>query len=131
MSVNIKIKTIPHSEQRYETVGDWWFDDAGDLQIRVSDLHNWKYEALVAFHELAEVLLCKDRGITTEMVDEFDKDYEARRKPGDDSEPGDDPKAPYRREHCFATGVERLLAAALDVSWSEYADAVEGEDGEC
>ena len=34
--MNITIKTIAHDKQRYDTVGDWWFDDEGDLQIRVS-----------------------------------------------------------------------------------------------
>jgi hypothetical protein len=40
----------------------------------------------------------------------FDKAYEAKRKPDDDSEPDDDLKAPYYRQHQTATGIERLLA---------------------
>ena len=43
----------------------------------------------------------------------------------DDDEPGDDPTAPYHREHCFATAVERMLIAALGVSWADYDQAVE------
>ena len=126
--MNITIKTIPHSDQRYETVGDWWFDSSGDLQIRVSNMNNWKYEAAVAFHELAEVLLCKDRGITTEMVDAFDmqwnKDHPGETQGGGDQEPGDDPNCPCRKEHFFATSVERLLAAELGMDWKEYDDTV-------
>ena len=120
--MNITIKTIPHQDQRYETPGDWWFDDNGDLQIRVSDMRNWKYEALVAFHELAEVLLCKDRGITTEVVDEFDKAWKPSRD--GDEEPGDDPLAPYRKEHFFAAAVERWLGGELGVEWGAYDKAV-------
>jgi hypothetical protein len=37
-----------------------------------------------------------------------------------DVEPGDHPDAPYKREHCFATGIERLLAAELGVDWTAY-----------
>jgi hypothetical protein len=125
--VDITIKTIPHAEQRYETVGDWWCDDKGDIKIRVSSMGDWKKEALVAFHELAEVLLCKDRGITTEMVDAFDMQYEADRDAGkhpQDAEPGDDPACPCRDEHFFATSVERLLAQQLGVDWKTYGDEV-------
>jgi DNA polymerase elongation subunit (family B) len=50
----------------------------------------------------------------------FDKAYEARRKRDDDSEPGDDPKAPYYRQHQIATAVERLLAVELGVDWGAY-----------
>lgn len=119
--MNVTIKTIPHIDQRYDTVGDWWFDDAGDLHLRVSAMGDWRKEALVAFHELAEVLLCKDRGITAETVDAFDMAHAER---GDGVEPGDDPAAPYRAEHFFATTVERLLAAELGVDWVEYDAAV-------
>jgi hypothetical protein len=35
-------------------------------------------------------------------------------------EPGDHEHAPYRREHFFATNLERLLSAELGVDWFEY-----------
>lgn len=123
--MRIEIETIPHDEQKYPTVGDWWFTDNNDfegesLQIRVSDMDNWKYELLVAFHELAEVMLCKDRGISAKKVDDFDKKFEKARKKGNTDEPGFDSKAPYRKEHTFATGVEMLLAEQLNVDWKKY-----------
>jgi len=65
--------------------------------------------ALVAAHEMIEAYLALHAGVTQEAVDKFDGAYEAQRKPGDDSEPGDDPKAPYHREHVFATKIERRL----------------------
>lgn len=119
--MNITVKTIPHAEQRYETAGDWWFTDAGDLELRVSDMGDWKKEALVAFHELAEVLLCKERDIAGDVVDEFDKTFEVE---ADAGEPGDNPNCPYRKEHFFATSVERLLAAELGVDWAEYDNTI-------
>lgn len=125
--MNVTIKTIPHDKQVYETCGDWRFDEKGDLNIFISDMKNWKYEALVAIHELIEVCLCKDREITTEEVDAFDINFEEQRKIGfhsEQDEPGDDPDAPYRKEHFFATSVERLIAAELGVDWKEYDEAV-------
>ena len=44
-------------------------------------------------HELTEMVLCIDRGVTFKAVDRFDMEFEGA------GEPGDDPKAPYHREH--------------------------------
>lgn len=122
----ITIETIPHASQRYDTVGDWIWEDENYLRIRVSSMRRRRYAALVAVHELVEALLCWERGITTEMVDTFDKAFEAGRPEGNEDEPGDDPTCPYRREHFFATTVERLLAAELRVDWTEYERSVNG-----
>lgn len=118
--MNVKIEVIPHDQQLYPTVGDWRFDDKGDLIIRVSKLSDWRREMLIAIHELCEVVLCKQRGITTESVDKFDKDFESTRHPDNEDEPGDEPSAPYVNEHCIATGIERIMAAELGVKWKEY-----------
>jgi hypothetical protein len=132
--MKIVIETIPHDQHRYPTVGDWFYDPDGTLHIKVSELSDWRHEALIAVHELVEVLCCRHRSVSQERVDEFDKQFEAdREKQLKDpeipeeakcliaiSEPGDQIQAPYRTEHCFATGVERLLASFLDVPWGEY-----------
>lgn len=117
--MKIVIETIPHKKQRYPTVGDW-YTRKGVLHIRVSQMSDWRYELLVALHELVEVSLCKHRGITEAETDAFDIAFEKARKPGNEDEPGDDPKAPYRKEHFFATSVERLMAAELNVDWNKY-----------
>jgi len=131
--MNVTIEIIPHEQQRYPTAGDWVFDSDGNLRIRVSKLSDWRKEMLVALHELVEVLKCKHDGVTQESVDAFDIEYEKRREEALNSEmpeadkalvaidePGDQPNAPYAKQHCLATGVERLMAAALDVNWHEY-----------
>lgn len=122
--MNITLKTIPHNQQRYETVGDWEIKEDGSVEIRVSDMGNDKYAALVAIHELVELLLCDDRGITDEAVTAFDKDFEASRPDGNEDEPGDSKDAPYRDEHFFATSIERLIAAELEVDWADYEQAI-------
>ena len=122
--MRITIETIAHKDQRYPTVGDWQWDASGNLKISVSDMGDWRYEALVALHELAEVLICKHDGVNQADVDRFDMDYEEHRMEGDDSEPGDSPEAPYNRQHCIATGIERIMAAELGVGWKAYDDTV-------
>lgn len=120
--MKITIEVIPHDQQRYPTVGDWLYTPEGDLEIKVSALSDWRRESLIAVHELVEVLICKHDGVSQESVDKFDMDYEANRHPDSEDEPGDDPAAPYVKQHCIATGVERILAASLGVNWKEYED---------
>jgi hypothetical protein len=119
--MKINIETIPHGEQRYPTVGDYWDDEAGVVQVRVSDMKDWRYEALVAVHELVEMFLTKHRDIAEPCISEFDIKFEQSREQALlTGEPGDHPNAPYRREHFFATNLERLLSAELGVDWFEY-----------
>lgn len=122
--MNVTVKTIKHEDQRYETVGDWQNKKNGDLDITVSDLGDWKMNFLIAFHEQIEAVLCRDRCISQEDVDNFDKEYEARRPEGDTSEPGDSPLASYNREHVFATKLEKKLARELNVDWRKYEETI-------
>jgi len=118
--MNITIRAVDHKDQRYPTCGDWQFDAEGNLTITVSKLNDWRHEMLLAVHELYEAILCEHAGITQELVDKFDMDFEAKRASTDDSEPGDHPDAPYRLPHFRATNVERQLADHLAVDWQEY-----------
>lgn len=97
---------------------DWFFDENGDLQVRVEPLSDWKRETLLAVHETVEAIMCKHNGVTVQSVDEFDLEYDKTHS--SDLNAGDDPKAPYVREHCLATAIERILCAELEVNWSEY-----------
>jgi hypothetical protein len=117
--VSIIIQTIKHDEQRYNTVGDYQTKD-GVTILKISDLGDWRMEFLVALHELIELTLCRKAGITDAMIDEFDFEFERNRKASDVSEPGDDPRAPYYKQHQFATKVEKMMSRMLGVSWSEY-----------
>lgn len=124
--ISAQIKTIAHKDQRYTTVGDWWWEE-GTLQLRVSDMSDWRYEFLVAVHELVEAYLCRWKGIPQEDVDNWDQEFEEAREKGkyqDWEEPGDHPWAPYHLQHSIASGVERVVGAILGVSWNEYAKEV-------
>ena len=121
MPLRMHIETIPHESQRYRTVGDYWCDESGIEQIRVSEMMDWRYEVLVAVHEIIEMALTRQRGIPEEGITEFDVKFEQNKDQGLVSgEPGDNINAPYRKEHFFATNVERLVAAELGVDWFEY-----------
>lgn len=124
MPLQIDVKTIPHSQQRYETVGDWFYGSDGTWRFRISNLGDWRMELAVAVHEIVECALCRYAGIPTVEIDNFDKDFEACRVEGNTDEPGDDPKALYHVQHCIATGVERIVIALLGVSWKEYDDKI-------
>jgi hypothetical protein len=121
----ITVRVIPHEHQRYSTAGDWRFTRNGDLLISVSRMSDPRYETLLAAHELVEAILCRQAGVDARAVDAFDKHYEAHRKAGDVSEPGDQPAAPYHRQHQAATEIERALAALLGVDWKTYEKEVE------
>lgn len=120
MSLIIIGQTISHDSHRYETVGDYFETHDGQRMVLVSDMANEDYEFLVMIHEMIEQHLCKKRGIPNEAITKFDEDFEAKRPLNNNDEPGDDPGAPYRKEHFFATSVERLIAAELKVDWKEY-----------
>jgi hypothetical protein len=116
--------TIPHKFQAYETVGNWQILPDGTPVVFVSDMKDWRYNFLVMLHEFVEVFLCRHSGISQKQVDRFDIAYEKNRPEGNEDEPGDDPRAPYRVEHCIATGIERIAAGFLGVSWKEYEQAI-------
>jgi hypothetical protein len=126
--LNVRIKTIPHDFQEYDTVGNYWrdADDCGGavLEIRVSRMRDRRHEFLIALHELIEAFLCERRGIPFARITRFDIEYESNRGKGEPVEPGASARAPYRREHQFAERVERIVARELGVDWQQYNRAV-------
>jgi hypothetical protein len=124
--MKILIETIPHAKQPYPTAGDWRRDADGALHVRVSEEIGDEYALLVAIHELLEAVLCENNGVSCAAVDNFDLKFEKQRPPGNLDEPGDHPDAPYREEHCVASGIERVMAGLLGVSWSDYEHKLDG-----
>lgn len=124
--VDIHIKTIPHENQAYETVGNYR-DLEGGLLVEVSEMNNPDYEFLVIIHELVEWYLTRKRGISDEQIVSFDKRFEEMRAAYPDiiknAEPGNHPGAPYKLEHRFAESIERRVANELGVEWKAYDEA--------
>jgi hypothetical protein len=118
----IVISAIPHKKHRYETCGDYYKKN-GELHIRVSKM-NSNHEFLVALHELIEWYLIDQKGVTIKEIDAFDMEFEKKRAPGNEDEPGDDPKSPYYQEHKIATTLEKTMATYLGVDWNKYSEHV-------
>lgn len=112
-------RTIPHKDQKYETVGNYFIED-NRLIFEISDMNNKFYERLVLIHELIEHTLLEFRGVDIKYIDAFDINFENNRKEDDLSEPGFEPDAPYVREHTLATSVEMSMCALAGVSWKKY-----------
>lgn len=124
--MNIYILTVPNEvikTRKGFTGADWWWDEAGDLQVRVAaELTDWRERAALMIHEAAEALMCKHLGVTVAQVDDYDAKFE-REHPGDGTtNVGDIHDCPYRVPHNAATAMERVLTTVLDVSWQEYDD---------
>ncbi len=115
--------TVCHESQRYPTCGDYT-DAHGTELYTISRMDNTDYEKLVFLHEFLEKWLVDKAGVALADIDAFDIAFEAARAPGNTDEPGDDPAAPYRAAHQFATCIERLVCDRLGVSWIEYEQAV-------
>ncbi len=118
--MKIIIETIKHSQQRYNTCGDYYYSDyAGADMILVSHLPDRREILLVAIHELIEMALCQVKGISNASIDAFDKEFDELVFTGGE-EPGDRVEAPYYHQHQIATGIERILAAEMGVDWLAY-----------
>lgn len=117
--MKINIETIPISEMRYATCGDYWTDENGTLQVRIAETGDEDYNQAIVLHELWERFLLK---CTEKEVDAFDMNFEIMRINFD--EPGDEPSAPYVNEHCSATGIERIFIALKNKSWKKYENLI-------
>lgn len=130
MALRINLQVIPHREQRYETVGDWWWDEEGVLQIRSSKMDNPRFEQLVLLRELVEVLLADwtrpretSRDYLLNRTEDHDKSFELARV-DEFSESGYEPKSPVYREHMIASAFEHIAALLMRVNYNEYTRAV-------
>lgn len=118
--MNIKILSVPQDKIRSNQIGDWWYFGNGNCLIHVLESLSLEAQLAVAVHELVEAVRCSHHRVSDDAVCRFDDQYEAERKKGqhgEDDEPGDDPRSPYRAEHQDATFVERALCHVIGISW--------------
>lgn len=141
--MDIHIEIIPYNKHRSiyinpvtgrsTTVGDWWVDSNGIVQVRASEMETPCGSALVIIHELVEVLIesVKRTGALrvparlVEETDEFDKTYEANRtRDNKEGEPGCEPNCPVHQGHMAASAIEMIAAMILRVNYNAYADEI-------
>lgn len=120
--MQIRIDTVPHTSQRYDTCGDWQIEESylrngPFITITVSNTGNEKESFLLAVHELIEAGLCYFAGVTSQQVDAFDLNWTPHEGA---NEPGADPAAPYFHQHWVAEHIEKRLADELCINWQEY-----------
>lgn len=118
--MNIIVKVIPNDQHRPGISGaDWYFDQDGTLQVRVSKMSDERFELALAVHELVEAILCRHNGVLQSTVDEYDIEFEAK-NPQAKIEAGDQSDCPYAKEHSLASAAERIVSAELGVPWKQY-----------
>lgn len=115
----IEVQILEQRHLRNQQCGNWFLDAYGCHHFEVAQSGKHSYHVLVLVHELIEEALCRERGIRESAVNRFDDHYRG------DGEPGDDPKAPYRREHKFATRIEKLICKELGIDWKTYAGEID------
>lgn len=125
--MNIHILTVPNEqikERRGFSGADWWFDDAGDLQVRIAQMSSWDREMALAVHEFIEAVLWrKAHGTDVTPIDEFDEVIEEATPERHGIDAGDQLGCPYIIEHGLATACERIVASRLDIgAWKDYDD---------
>jgi hypothetical protein len=113
--MRVEIKTVDPAAMRYPTAGDWeWLPDGG-LMLKIPEYGGRDVSVLlVAIHEMIEAYLCKRDGVTDEEVTKFDTDNPLL------EEPGDDPRAPYHKQHMVAMALEREAAIATSTDWATH-----------
>lgn len=116
---SVCIVVIDHDKQRYPTCGDYFENTPGHWVIQVSDTGNWRMNMAIAHHEFTELLTTHSDGIAEQSITYFDEKWNLTHSNVDD-EPGNDPEAPYHKQHVFAECLERLLCNWLKVNWQKY-----------
>ena len=116
MLKRIEVEFIPGDQQRYETVGDWYYSEDGEtLIVKISNMSRKRREFMVLLHELTELILCSEAGITAKQVDDYDKTHPDAG--GDERDMAD---APYVKQHGQAITIERMLGHFLGEDWVDY-----------
>ena len=115
----IAIAQVDDAQFRYDTLGDWEYEERADgVAARIS-VPKFGGEAnyaawLIAIHELVELFLCVRQGVTQRAADEFHAAHP------DSDEYGDELDCPYYEQHQVADAVEKLLCRAIGVAWKDY-----------
>jgi hypothetical protein len=118
--------TLPWKQLRsYPDIGDYQCNaDNSPAIVGAADTGNDVSNAAILVHEIIESLLCWRHGIKEEAVSAFDRAWFKRDKKDWIRQvcdgPGDDPDAPYHKEHLAATEIERRFIEMCGMSWEEH-----------
>jgi hypothetical protein len=126
--LKINIRTKPIWRTRFKDIGDYYWivspvPEENILKIVVAEMENPDYEFLVVLHELIESYLLIKRGVNFKEIEEWENKFEQEKKEGKRPKKavaGEQKDCPYRKEHAFATKIEKMVAKYLKVNWGQY-----------
>jgi hypothetical protein len=113
----IVYKTISHSEQRYNTLGDYFLQFDG-WNFRSSG-STAECEAAIFIHEFVEWFLTQKKGITEESITAFDIKHIKH------PDPGMLKNAPYHRQHLIAMKFEKMFLKEVGMTWKKYCNILD------
>lgn len=131
----MKLQRVSQSEQRYTTLGYWWWSkpgNRGELTVQVSRMRDWRHELAVWGHELIEIAYCKLFRVTTEVCDAYDSWFELKYKSGEvppTVEAGDQKGCPYYIGHRMGVAWEHFCIFVTFAGWNNYVRACEEQMG--
>jgi hypothetical protein len=124
--IKLHIEVIPHKEQRAGMTGEWWTDENGVVQIRVSRMGDIRYEAMHVAHEVKEWALSVNDPVAMDdkITDAYDDAFLEKRAASLDipgyGEPGFGAGCPYGLGHHVGTADEMIMCAFYGVNWNDY-----------
>lgn len=110
----IVIKIINHKDQRYDTWGDYWIEDDGTVQFRISRFENSYNVMPLLVHEFLEFWRCMAEGIKEPDITDYDLAHL------EDDDPGMNLDAPYHKEHLQSMGIERFICMQDGIDFETY-----------
>lgn len=120
----IEVRISSPEEMRYNTWGDYYIQN-DKLIFQVTRMKNKFYTALTLLHEMIECFLIVMKGkLNISDVDNFDFEFERDVKRNEKySEPGEDPKCPYRKEHKLADRITKIICKNVGIKFKNYLES--------
>lgn len=121
--LNLTVKEVALADMPFTTAGHWRETDAGNFEVLVVALKDWRYSFIVLMHELTEWAICRWFGVSTATCDAFDDLWEQELVRGEhkpEEEAGFDRRCPYRKGHVWGARMERLFCFLLGLRWKTY-----------
>ena len=97
--------------------GDYFLNEKGTLQIRVSEFADPVDALALIHHELNEAWACAEKGIDFADIDKFDLEHR------ETEDPGLMKCAPYHEQHMAAETIERLICHLNGRNWNDHYNA--------
>ena len=116
--LHISIDTIPQKQHEYATYGNY----KGHIRrrfIEVSELNDWRWEFLIALHELIEQNIALALGLSEAEILAWDLAHL------ESDDPGSLDGCPYKFMHLYAERAEKDMCRMCNWDYEEYCKALD------